>query len=51
VVPFSFAYLIWHYDVPYKITGATAASPASSYDNTVAREPAEPERSNTSVAK
>jgi hypothetical protein len=44
-IPFSFAYLIWHYDVPYKITGSTAASPASTYDNSMKREPDEPERS------
>jgi hypothetical protein len=44
-IPFSFAYIIWHYDVPYKITGATAPSPASTYDNSMKREPDEPERS------
>jgi hypothetical protein len=44
-LPFSVAYIIWHYDVPYKITGATAPSPASSYDNSMKREPDEPERS------
>jgi len=35
-------------DITYKITGATtAASPASNYDNTMSREPAEPERQPT----
>jgi hypothetical protein len=45
VVPFSFAYLIWHYDVPYKFSSSTQSSPASNYDNSMKREPEEPERS------
>ena len=45
VIPFSFAFIIWHFDVPYKITGAaTATNPASGYNNLTPREPAEPER-------
>ena len=44
----AFASIWWQYDIPYKITGATtAASPASNYDNTMSREPAEPERQPT----
>jgi len=43
-----FAMLWWNQDIPYKITGATtAASPASNYDNTMSREPSEPERQPT----
>jgi hypothetical protein len=39
------AYATWHYDLPCKLTGATASSsPASGYDNTMKREPDEPER-------
>jgi hypothetical protein len=45
VVPFTFAYIIWHFDVPYKISGATAVTPANDYTNTMKREPDEPERS------
>lgn len=45
VVPFTFAYIIWHFDVPYKIQGATATTPANDYTNTMRREPEEPERS------
>lgn len=47
VLPFSVAYIIWHYDVPYKIQGATAPSPTSAYTNTMSREPPEPERAPT----
>lgn len=47
----STAYLTWHYDVPLKFTGATSASPASGYDNSMKREPEEPERSQSSITK
>jgi hypothetical protein len=44
--PLLIAYVVWHFDVGYKFTGAAvAASPASGYDNTMRREPEEPERS------
>jgi hypothetical protein len=46
LVPFGLAYFVWHYDLPYKISGASQPSPASNYDNSMQREPAEPERSN-----
>jgi len=39
---FAFAWVIWHFDVPYKITGATAAPEIQSHVTT--REPEEPER-------
>jgi hypothetical protein len=39
------AYATWHYDLPLRVTGAaSSASPASGYDNTMKREPDEPER-------
>lgn len=42
IIPCSVAYITWHYDVPYKITGTTA--PINGYgNNTVQREPEEPE--------
>jgi hypothetical protein len=47
VVPFALAYAVWHYDWPYKITGATANSAVAGYDNTMKREPDEPERAQT----
>jgi len=51
-VPVAVAYAVWHYDLPYKITGATAPSPASNYDNSMRREPEEAERSpQTSISK
>jgi hypothetical protein len=44
-VPFSFAYLIWHYDVPYKITGSTAPSQITGY--VAQRQPEDAETLNT----
>ena len=38
------AYAVWHYDIPYKITGATQSNPAGEFTNTTTREPCEPER-------
>ena len=45
--PCFIAYLVWHYDVPLKVTGAASASPASNFTNTMNREPETPERSPT----
>jgi hypothetical protein len=49
-LPLLAAYAVWHYDVPYKITGAVAPSPASTFTNTMQREPTPPERAPTSSA-
>jgi hypothetical protein len=43
IVPILAAYTTWHYDIPYKITGATTTNPAGNYTNTMSREPADPE--------
>jgi len=51
IIPLLVAYSVWHFDIPYKITGSTAPSPASNYDNSMKREPEEPERSNITPAK
>jgi len=48
-LPLLAAYAVWHYDVPYKITGATAPNPTSSYTNTMNREPTPPERAPSAV--
>lgn len=42
-VMFGFAWVIWHFDVPYKITGATQ-QPLGDLTHSVTREPEEPER-------
>jgi hypothetical protein len=49
---FGFAYWVWHWDIGYKFSSTIApSSAASGYDNTVNREPDEPERSNTPITK
>ena len=49
---FGFAYWVWHWDIGFKLSGATKpSSPASNYDNNMAREPTEPERGSTNVSK
>lgn len=47
IAALGFTYIVWHYDVPYKVTGVTAVTPATGYTNTMSREPPEPERSPT----
>lgn len=42
-----FAYWVWHWDIGYKLSRGTSASPVLNYDNTMKREPEEPERSPT----
>jgi hypothetical protein len=51
IVLFGFAYWVWHWDIGYKFTGATTPNPASGYDNSMKREPEEPERSQTTLPK
>lgn len=49
-LPLLAAYAVWHYDVPYKITGAVAPNPASTFTNTMQREPSTPERAPTAAS-
>lgn len=52
IISLMVAYVVWHFDLGYKLTGAVASSsPAAGYDNTMKREPEEPERSNTPITK
>lgn len=45
VIPLTVAYLVWHFDIGYKLGNASKSeSPASGYDNTMSREPAQPEK-------
>lgn len=51
ILPCSVAYAVWHYDIPYKITGAVAESPATGFGNTMQAEPQEPERAPQTAAQ
>lgn len=37
------AWSVWHYDIPYKFTGAASSSSSQTMANTTKREPDEPE--------
>jgi hypothetical protein len=47
IIVFGFAYWVWHWDIGYKISGATAPAVEQAFSNTTKREPDEPELSPT----